>query len=65
MRYASGKYANAICDRCGHRVPYLSLVTEAQTGLKVCPECEDEPERLVPREPDAVLLREPRPDTTE
>ena len=25
MAYAQGKYARAICDRCGFDVPYLDL----------------------------------------
>ena len=44
--YARGKYALAICDRCGCRTRYLELrnqiVNSAPTGLKVCPDCLDQ-----------------------
>lgn len=62
MRYAQGKHSLAICDRCGHRVRYLELVTERQTKLRVCPDCEDDPEPRRVRKPDAEALRHPRPD---
>lgn len=65
MQYAQGTYANAICDRCGHRVRYLDLVTEQQTRFQVCAECEDEPDPQVGRRPDPVALRKPRPDPEE
>jgi hypothetical protein len=67
MAYAKGKYAIAICDRCGFRYPYLSLVKE-WTGHKVCPECYEpkhpqlEPKRNVQ---DAQALFEPRPEGPE
>lgn len=38
MSYAYGKYALAICDRCGQRYPYLTLKEEWQ-GQMVCPSC--------------------------
>lgn len=62
QQYAKGTYANAICDRCGHRFPYLDLVEERGTRLRVCEDCEDEPEPKAARKPDPVALRHPRPD---
>ncbi len=38
MAFASGKYAIAICDRCGFQYKYLTLKKE-WTGFRVCPEC--------------------------
>ena len=67
MRYATGKRALAICDRCGQRYRYLKLRKE-WTGLKTCPDCFEpkhpqlEPSK-VPFEPQ--VLHEPRPDVSE
>ena len=36
--FASGKYALAICDRCGQQYKFLQLKKE-WNGLEVCPEC--------------------------
>ena len=64
MTYALGKYANAICDRCGQQYPYLTLKKE-WTGFKVCIECYEpkhpqlEPKRNI-SDPQALL--QPRPD---
>ena len=38
MAFASGKFSQAICDRCGFQVPYLNLSKE-WNGLLVCQEC--------------------------
>ena len=38
MTYATGKYALALCDRCGFRYKLLELRKE-WTGLKVCDSC--------------------------
>tara|TARA_R110000782_G_scaffold258388_1_gene348037 strand:- start:37 stop:378 length:342 start_codon:yes stop_codon:yes gene_type:complete len=38
MAFASGKYALAICDRCGFEYKYTSLKKE-WTGFRVCSEC--------------------------
>lgn len=38
MAFSSGKYSQAICDRCGFKVPYLELSKE-WNGLLVCQEC--------------------------
>ncbi len=67
MAFASGKYALAICDRCGFQYPYVALRKE-WTGFKTCPECYEpkhpqlEPKRNVG---DRIALREPRPDRIE
>lgn len=65
MRYAQGYNALAICDRCGFRLKYLDLITEQQTNLKVCEACLDDPQPPRARRPDAIALREPRPDPQE
>ena len=38
MAFASGKYALAICDRCGFEYPYSSIKKE-WTGSRVCSSC--------------------------
>lgn len=69
-RYASGKHALGICDRCGFRYKLRELVFEASvTGTptyRVCKTCFDpvHPQLIPPRvQPDAQALWEPRPDT--
>lgn len=62
--FTTGKYARAICDRCGIEVKYLSLKKE-WTGLLVCEECLDPKTKLefptnFPTDPEA--LQQPRPD---
>lgn len=64
-KYASGKYALAICDRCGFRAAYNDLVTEAETGWRVHPACEDFPRPKPRATADAIALRHPRPDRYE
>lgn len=63
MAIASGKYAVAICDRCGFQYPYLDLKKE-WTGFRVCDECyEPKHPQLEPKRDvgDRIALREPRP----
>ena len=63
MAYAQGKYARAICDRCGFDVPYLELRKE-WTGFKVCGECfEPKSPQLEPSHhvTDPESLYQPRP----
>ena len=65
MAYASGKYAIAICDRCGFRYKYTQLRKE-WTGFSVCSECYEpkEPQlEPLPHVSDAEALRNPRPET--
>jgi hypothetical protein len=65
MKYAQGKRATAICDRCGQRYKYLVLKTEWQ-GLKTCPECyEPKHPQLGPFKapPEPQALYKPRPET--
>lgn len=69
-RFASGRRAQAICDRCGFTVKYVSLRTEnvrgRPTGLRVCKSCydPDHPQNFVGVKPvnDPQALRNPRPD---
>lgn len=63
-RYAIGRHAIAICDRCGLQWAYLALRKE-WTGWMVCPECFEErhPQDFPPRAvADAEALRDARPD---
>lgn len=56
QRYASGRFTNAICDRCGWKYPLLDLQMEplsafgspsnAPSGISVCPVCFDPPHPL-------------------
>ena len=67
MKFATGQYALALCDRCGQQYDYVLLQKE-WNGLRVCPECfEQKHPQLepspVPFEPEA--LRDPRPDRKE
>ena len=63
MTFASGKFALAICDRCGQQYKYLELQQE-WNGLFTCPECFEpkHPQLDPPYHPaDAVALHDPRP----
>lgn len=71
-RFASGKNAIAICDRCGFRFKLTELRTEIiktkQYNLLVCNECwdPDHPQLQLGMYPvdDPQALRNPRRDTT-
>lgn len=62
-RYASGKHARAMCDRCGFEIAYTDLRLE-WTGLRVCGTCwEYKHPQLTPKiKTDAQALKNPRPD---
>ena len=65
MAYASGKYAIAICDRCGFRYKNTQLRRE-WTGFRVCSECYEpkEPQlEPLPHVSDAQALRNARPQS--
>ena len=70
MSYASGKYALAVCDRCGQQYKYSQLREEVENGrrngLRVCSPCHDEdhPQLRLGKEKvvDPQALRDPRPD---
>jgi hypothetical protein len=70
-KFASGKYANASCDRCGVRCRYRDLKGETvrgkRTGLLVCGTCwdRDHEQNFLDRyvHADAQALRHARPDT--
>lgn len=67
MAFASGKYALAICDRCGFRSKYTEI-REEWNGSRVCPECYEtkHPQLESPKvRADAEALRDARPDVTE
>lgn len=60
--------AIAVCDRCHRKVPYSELRADGNTpGLRVCKsrECWDhyDPWRLPARQPENIMLRNPRTDT--
>lgn len=62
MAYATGKYSQAECDRCGFVYPYNRLRLE-WTNLKVCSECfESKEPQLEPQQlgTDKIALFEPR-----
>ena len=63
MAYATGKFAKALCDRCGQQYKYLQLRQE-WNGLFTCPECFEpkHPQLDPPYHPaDPIALRDPRP----
>lgn len=62
-RYASGRHARAMCDRCGFEYGYHDLRPE-WTGLRVCDACWDpkHPQLTPKARQDAQALRQPRPD---
>ena len=71
-RFASGKKAIAMCDRCGQQYLLKKLKTEVikqrKYQLLVCPECwdPDQPQLMLGTFPvdDPQALRNPRKDTT-
>ena len=71
-RFASGKWAIAMCDRCGQQYKLKQLkkltIKTKQVNILVCPECwePDQPQLSLGMYPvdDPQALRNPRPDTT-
>ena len=71
-RFASGRIAIAMCDRCGQQFKLKQLKTEIikqrKYELLVCPECwdPDQPQLMLGTFPvdDPQALRNPRRDTT-
>ena len=71
-RFASGKWAIAICDRCGQQYKLKELkkltIKTKQMNILVCHECwePDQPQLSLGMYPvdDPQALRNPRPDTT-
>ena len=64
MAYATGKFARALCDRCGFEYKLLEL-REEWNGLKVCKECyEPKHPQLEPltATADPEALYKPRPN---
>lgn len=60
---ATGKYAYALCDRCGAKVPYLSLRRDGyKRNLWVCDDCYDLDEPEEPSTKDNIHLKHARPD---
>ena len=70
-KFASGRYAWGICDRCGIRARLLTLRTEFKLGrqinIRTCETCwdGDHPQNHLPKfvQNDPQALRQPRPDT--
>ena len=63
MSFASGKFALAICDRCGQQYKYHQLQQE-WNGLFTCPECFEpkHPQLDPPYHPaDPIAIKDPRP----
>lgn len=71
-RFASGKWAIAMCDRCGQQYKLKELkkltIKTKQMNILVCHECwePDQPQLSLGMYPvdDPQALRNPRPDTT-
>lgn len=71
-RFASGKKAIAICDRCGFKYKLKELkrltIKTKTTNILVCPTCwePDQPQLQLGMYPvdDPQALRNPRPDTS-
>ena len=71
-RFASGKNAISICDRCGQRFKLTKLkkltIKTKQINMLVCPDCwdPDHPQLLTGTQPvnDPQALRNPRPDNS-
>jgi hypothetical protein len=71
-KFASGKRAIAICDRCGFEYPLKKLkeltIKTKSVNLLVCPECwePDQPQNQLGMYPvnDPQALRNPRPDNS-
>lgn len=71
VRFASGKHAFGMCERCGFRFPLAVFKSETVRGRgtsnRVCPSCydKDHPQNfqgMVPVD-DPQALRRPVPDT--
>jgi len=63
VAFATGKYSQGICDRCGQQYDLLQL-KEEWNGLFTCPECyEVKHPQLDPpyHAADAVAVQNPRP----
>jgi hypothetical protein len=71
-RFASGKYAISMCDRCGQQFKLKTLkrltIKQKQVNILVCHECwePDQPQLSLGMYPvdDPQALRNPRPDTS-
>jgi hypothetical protein len=71
-RFASGKYAISMCDRCGQQFKLKTLkkltIKQKQVNILVCHECwePDQPQLSLGLYPvdDPQALRNPRPDTS-
>ena len=70
-KFASGRWAWGVCDRCGIRSRFLDLrfefVMGRRIGLKTCPTCWDldHEQNFLPKfiQNDPQALRDARPDT--
>lgn len=66
MKFAKGKHAVGICNRCSAKDLLRRLVDDGQIpGLKVHPHCRDIKHEQEKRqiEEDAVILKRPAPNT--
>lgn len=65
-KYATGRKALAICDRCGWEYPYAELRPE-WNALRVCPTCWDPKHpQLTPRViTESIALRDPRSESSD
>ena len=73
VNYASGRFAQAICDRCGQQFRYNAMSREPGTRFFVCDRCNDRGFNLLrhpqngpfPVTPDPQALLNARPDYVE
>lgn len=70
MSFAPGRLSIGICDRCKTKRAYQDLVPDGdRPGLRVCRpgvgDCRDQkdPWKKPPKQPEAVAVRFPRPDS--
>jgi hypothetical protein len=71
-RFASGKHAIAMCDRCGFKYKLTQLkslvIKTKRVNIMVCPECwePDQPQLQLGMYPvnDPQAIRNPRPDSS-
>ncbi len=71
-KFAAGKRAWSLCDRCGFRFLYTQISWEAGTNIRVCRTCNDgaynrvdHPQRGTIDATDSIGLENPRPDRME
>lgn len=69
-KYASGKYAIGICDRCAWKFLHRDLQKEPGTGWMVCSQCNDReyslvkhPQNNLKAKTEGIAIQDARPDS--